>query len=249
MAKDPPPFDEIAGDIDKYFKPHDLPAAKIAYQFTHTIHANWKIVAENFWECYHCGPAHPELATVMSYVRAFDSKFASEERAIYTESWKENARRLGRLADGCASDEGVCHQLWRVPIREGFLTQSRDGQPVALLMGNYSEYDGGVTSIEFFPLIWLLSCNDYAMLTRFTPISVLETEAQATWLVRADAVEGTDYNVDDVTWLWRKTLEEDIEITENNQRGVNSRVYRPGPFSTMEEPIEKLVRWYLQQIA
>jgi phenylpropionate dioxygenase-like ring-hydroxylating dioxygenase large terminal subunit len=249
LADEPPPFDHIAADLEHYFRPHDLPSAKIAFQISHVMQANWKVVAENFWECYHCGPAHPELASVMSYVRAFDSKTAAKERADYTERWKQNASRLGRLNDGLECPDGVCHQIWRVPIREGFVTQSRNGKPVAPLMGDYTEYDGAVTAIEFFPLIWLLSCNDYAMLARFTPLSVLETEAQVIWLVRGDAVEGRDYDVDEVTWMWRRTLEEDIKITENNQKGICSRVYRPGPYSEMEKPIEKLIQWYLGEIA
>lgn len=249
LAEEPPPFDDIARDIDQFFRPHNLPEAKIAFQMSHVMRANWKIVAENFWECYHCGPAHPELASVMSYVRAFDSKSAAAERAEYTERWKESANRLGRITGNVERHDGVCHQIWRVPIREGFVTQSREGKPVAPLMGNYTEYDGAVTAIEFFPLIWLLSCNDYAMLTRFTPRSVLETEAQAIWLVRGDAVEGRDYNVDDVTWMWRRTLEEDFQITENNQRGVTSRAYKPGPYSEMERPIEKLISWYLNELS
>jgi phenylpropionate dioxygenase-like ring-hydroxylating dioxygenase large terminal subunit len=248
LADDPPPFDHIAADIDRFYQPHQLPSAKIAFQMNHVMQANWKIVAENFWECYHCGPAHPELAQVMSYVRAFDSKSAAKERADYAERWKDNTRRLGRITEAVENGDGVCHQVHRVPIREGFVTQSRDGKPVAPLLGEYKEYDGAVTSIEFFPLIWLVCANDYAMLTRFTPISVLETEAQATWLVRGDAVEGRDYNVDDVTWLWRKTLEEDFTITENNQKGVCSRRYQPGPYSQMEKPLAKLMSWYLHQI-
>jgi Rieske 2Fe-2S family protein len=185
----------------------------------------------------------------MSYVRAFDSKTAAIERAQYIDRWKDRTNRIGRLTDGVEHAEGVYHQIHRVPIREGFVTQSRDGRPLAPLMGDYTEYDGAVTSIEFFPLIWLVCCNDYAMLTRFTPLSVLETEAKAIWLVRGDAVEGRDYQIDDVTWLWRRTLEEDIEITENNQKGVSSRAYRPGPYSEMERPIEKLIQWYFNQIA
>jgi phenylpropionate dioxygenase-like ring-hydroxylating dioxygenase large terminal subunit len=249
LAEDPPTFDHIAQDIDRFFRPHNLSEAKVAFQMSHVMRANWKIVAENFWECYHCGPAHPELASVMSYVRAFDSKSAAAERTQYTEKWKESTAHLERITDNVECHDGVCHQIWRVPIREGFMTQSREGKPVAPLMGDYTEYDGAVTAIEFFPLIWLLSCNDYAMLTRFTPISVLETEAQATWLVRGDAVEGRDYNVDDVTWMWRRTLEEDFEITENNQKGVTSRAYRPGPYSEMERPIETLISWYLNELS
>jgi Rieske 2Fe-2S family protein len=89
--------------------------------------------------------------------------------------------------------------------------------------------------------------NDYAMLVRFTPLAVLETEIEVTWLVRRDAVEGRDYQLADITWLWGNTLREDKTITENNQAGVNSRFYRPGPHSR-EESLDEFLGWYLAQI-
>ncbi len=29
------------------------------------VGANWKVVVENYNECYHCGPVHPELCEVV----------------------------------------------------------------------------------------------------------------------------------------------------------------------------------------
>ena len=143
------------------------------------------------------------------------------------------------------SHTGARHTIGRIPIREGFLTQSRDGQPVAPLMGDFKAYDGGVTSTQFFPINWLVADNDYAMLTRFSPLSLQETELEVTWLVREDAVEGRDYDVEKVTWLWRRTMEEDQTITENNQAGVNSRYYCPGPHSK-DESLNEFLSWYLE---
>jgi phenylpropionate dioxygenase-like ring-hydroxylating dioxygenase large terminal subunit len=54
------------------------------------------------------------------------------------------------------------------------------------------------------------------------------------WLVHPDAVAGTDYDVDELTWLWRITNDQDLKITEDNQRGVASRAYEPGPYSKAE---------------
>ncbi len=32
---------------------------------TYDVAANWKVVAENYNECYHCGPVHPELSRLV----------------------------------------------------------------------------------------------------------------------------------------------------------------------------------------
>src|SRR5579859_1378836 len=34
---------------------------KVGKTITYDIQANWKLVMENFMECYHCGPMHPEF--------------------------------------------------------------------------------------------------------------------------------------------------------------------------------------------
>ena len=113
---------------------------------------------------------------------------------------------------------------------------------------NHKVYDGGVTAIQFFPLNWIMACNDYAILSRFTPVSPQETDVEITWLVDGNAQEGDDYSVEEVTWLWAKTVEEDAWLCENNQRGVNSRRYEPGPYSTMEVSAAGFVDWYLKQL-
>ena len=59
------------------------------------------------------------------------------------------------------------------------------------------------------------------------------------WLVRGDAREGVDYDLDRLTWLWRVTSEADKRITEDNQQGVGSRYYGRAPMrrsSPMRSP-------------
>jgi Rieske 2Fe-2S family protein len=248
LAGTAPDFEAIAGDIRKFYAPHGLSDAKVATRKTFVLRANWKVAAENFFECYHCLPAHPELTQVMSYVRAFDSKTLAAERQEYAARWEARARELGHVTGSNKSVDGQCHTVSRIPIREGFLTQSKDGRPVAPLMGRFKEYDGGVTGMQFFPINWFVADNDYAMLVRFTPLALQETEAELTWLVHPDAVEGRDYNLDALTWLWANTMREDQEITENNQSGVNSRFFRPGPLSSEEVLLAEFVDWYIRQI-
>ena len=72
---------------------------------------------------------------------------------------------------------------------------------------------------------------------------------EMTWLVRADAVENVDYRVEDLIWLWKVTTDQDKKIVEDNQAGVNSRAYLPGPYSEVEGGPKRFTLGYLRQIA
>lgn len=249
LAQDAPSFEQIADDVTAFFAPHRLTETKIGHQECHITQANWKLVLENFWECYHCGPTHPEFCAVMSYGHAYDSLRLAQERAAFEAEWNAQTQRRGNLVgrrDRFA--EGGHHFVTRTPIRPGYLTQSEGGQPVAPLLGDFREYDGGITAFMSYPMNWFVACNDHAMLSRFTPISPLETEMEFTWLVCKDAIAGVDYEPMALSWLWRITAEQDKVICENNQKGVNSRRYRPGPYSTVETSTRDFIGWYLAQL-
>lgn len=248
LAAEPPDFEHTATDVGEYLAPHGLERTRICRRAVEVIQANWKVVAENFWECYHCAPTHPEFCGVMSYAHAQNNQRLLAERKQFERAWEESTRQRGlKVGRVEFSDRGL-HQGGRLPIRPGFVTQSRDGRPLAPLLGSYTEYDGGITSFMHFPLIWYVVSNDHALLTRFTPVSPLATELELTWLVRDDAVEGRDYDSDAVCWLWRVTAEQDKTICENNQRGILSSRYQPGPYTTAESSVDDFVSWYLREL-
>ena len=249
LAQVPERFDPLAQDIGPFLKPYRLDATKICCRKTYDLAANWKVVAENSWECYHCGPAHPELATVMSYVAAFDSTRKAAEREKYIAEWVEYSKSLGHMTGGVPMDPGGWYRCDRLPIRPGFVTQSQDGRPVAPVLGNLTTHDGGVLGVMMYPLIWFAITSDHAMLMRCTPVAPIRTEVEITWLVHQDAVEGVDYDVDRVTWLWKMTGEQDWWLCENNQAGINSRFYKPGSYAPLEVSAQEFVDWYLKEIA
>ena len=249
LAPQAPLFDQVGGDLAAFFAPHQLGKAKIGHVERHVTRANWKLVVENFWECYHCGPTHPEFSQVMSYSYAHDSAALAKERADFEVAWREETERRGYLVGGRDRfTEGGQHFVTRTPIRPGYLTQSEKGKPVAPLMGEFSDYDGGITAFMSYPINWFVACNDHAMLSRITPIGPMETEMEFTWLVRADAESGVDYDPMTLSWLWRTTAAQDKTICENNQKGVNSSRYQPGPYSTIETATRDFIGWYLQEM-
>jgi Rieske 2Fe-2S family protein len=68
------------------------------------------------------------------------------------------------------------------------------------------------------------------------------------WLVRGDAVEGKDYDRDELTWLWDVTTAADKEIVVNNSKGVHSKYYEPGPLSGMERLERRYIEWILAEL-
>ncbi|MEO7026161.1 MAG: SRPBCC family protein, partial [Caulobacteraceae bacterium] len=93
-----------------------------------------------------------------------------------------------------------------------------------------------------------LAYADHGVVYRFIPRAPLKTEMEVIWVVRGDAVEGRDYDLDRLTWLWDVTSRADKRIIEMNQAGVLSRAYEPGPFSRMEPGTAAYVARYLGEL-
>jgi Rieske 2Fe-2S family protein len=202
-------------------------AARIAARKTYGVRANWKLVLENYHECYHCGPAHPEFAQHHVLARPGARRIGPDDH----EAW-------GAMPDG--------QEVFRVmhsALAAASATGSRDGAPVAPPMGD-AGYDGIAVFAELGFLSAFLAYPDYGVIYRFLPISVSETAMELLWLVRGDAEPDRDA----LTWLWDITSLADKAIIERNQLGVNSRFYRPGPFSTMEPGARQFVDRYVKEI-
>jgi phenylpropionate dioxygenase-like ring-hydroxylating dioxygenase large terminal subunit len=221
--------------------------AKVIAEARYSIDANWKLALENQVECYHCGPSHPEFSVLHSQGR----KDTDDITAATIE-------KLGGIPVIPPRDLWALKELpgqestfaGRFAMFNGAMTASEGGVPVAPLMGPASAYDGLFTIFYVGPLNHFLAYADYGAIFRYTPRSVGTTDFHVTWLVRGDAEEGRDYDPEKVSWLWRVTAAADKRIVEENQIGVNSRFYEPGPYI---EPIEGKTRgmidWYLQQMA
>ena len=133
-------------------------------------------------------------------------------------------------------------------LKEGKFNETKTGKPIAKLMGKFKQYDKGYTSVGTSPFNSLLMCNDFATLFTFIPKSTLHTQVELMWLVHKDAKEGIDYNLEEMIWMWDLTTIADKRIIEDNQKGVLSKKYIPGPLSQMEKGLEKFKIWYLKQL-
>jgi Rieske 2Fe-2S family protein len=248
FAEEPSSFSVVEHDLGPYLRPYRLDRAKVARRQSYPVKSNWKLAVENYKECYHCGPAHPEYSKAHSL-------------ALPQERWQAEMDALLARMPSCGLKNSMMNHSYvtgrefgtdrayeHYPLLRGHVTGSRDGKPVAPLMGDITGYDGGAHDFKIGPVLYALAYCDHVVLYRFTPTTVDTCDCDITWLVNESAVEGKDYKVDELTWLWDVTTIADKTIIENNQKGVNSRFFEPGPFSTFEAATGRWVDWYLNTI-
>jgi phenylpropionate dioxygenase-like ring-hydroxylating dioxygenase large terminal subunit len=228
---------------------HGWATAKVAHRELYSIKANWKLAVENYMECYHCTPAHPEFARRHVYARP------AEQAAELERAGRTRAAALGIVVPdidryGCAAGAGSeSVAVMRSALHDGMASATDDGRTVGRLMGAFSASDGNSTYFDIGPISDFLAYPDHGVIYRFIPRAVDHTEMEVLWLVHQDAVEGVDYDVGRLTWLWKTTSAEDKKIVEMNQAGVNSRFFVPGPYSLQEAYAARFVDWYLEELA
>lgn len=249
FAERPLDFSPAAQALAQSAGIHGWARAKVAHRETYSIRANWKLAVENYMECYHCQPSHPEFSRRHVYARP-----AGETQDL-EQAGRRRAEALGIvIADvdeyGCAARAGSEFvSVFRSALTHGVVSATPDSQPVGPLMGEFTAHDGNSTYFDVGPFSDFLAYADHGVIYRFVPRSVQHTEMEVTWLVHEDAVEGRDYDAERLTWLWRVTSAEDKKIVELNQAGVNSRFFEPGPYSLQESYARRFVDWYLRELA
>ncbi len=252
--RDPVDFDATFGDLERHLDFHGFAGAKIAHTQSYPTDANWKLVVENFVECYHCTPSHPEFSSMHppEALIAFGAGPSSgpadavQDYLPTLRAWERRAAGRGRpsgtIDDG--PDSSHLRLLLQRTIREGYDSETEDGRPASTLMGKRRAFDQGRMYLSFSPFTHLVATNDFAVLFQFTPRRTMRTDVDLTWLVDGAA---SDYDVPRMTWGWDRTTKQDKEITENNQAGILSKRYRPGRYSEHERRVETFQEWYFGQ--
>nr|WP_247869199.1 aromatic ring-hydroxylating dioxygenase subunit alpha [Ahrensia sp. 13_GOM-1096m] len=235
LSDDAPELEEFAAQAALYLAPHDLENSKVAYESTIIEKGNWKLVWENNRECYHCSGNHASLCrTFPEDPRAIGNDESGELNELQKQH-SERCMAVGILSNYLDSALGDWRFV-RTPLLANAESYTMDGK-VAVTKPNSTVpfKDAGTLMMYKYPACWNHFLSDHILLFRVTPIGPMETEVCTKWLVHKDAVEGEDYDIKRLTEVWEATNEEDREVVENNQRGILSPAYQPGPYSPTHE--------------
>ena len=248
FCDDPPSLANAERDLDEPMRMLGFDNLKVAATKTYPIAANWKLAVENYQECYHCAPAHPEYARM--HTMMLDKKKLARVQGKMLERMPACGLRNIEFdfADTDAEHGQQGYAYSRTALFEGYKTGSKDGESLAPLLGELKDYDGGASDFTIGPMTFFLAYSDHVVAYVFSPVDRENCQCTVYWLVRSDAEEGRDYDRDQLMWLWDVTTLADEKIIVNNWKGVRSRYYRPGRLSGMERHEQRWLEWVLHEL-
>ncbi len=239
-------FDDFLATLETYMEPYQVENTKLAAESHMYERANWKLVLENNRECYHCNASHPELLNSLLEWDDTNDPRAPQE---FHDHYNEQAAQW--------DDEGIPHlhqsfgekqrnRMVRMPLKKGTHVMTMDGKHASKkLLGRIKNSQLGSMRILHLPNSWNHMQSDHFIVFRVLPISAQETMVTTKWFVHKDAVEGVDYDSDNLRHVWDATNEQDKVLGERNQLGINSIGYQPGPYSeTYEFGVINFLDWY-----
>lgn len=240
LAEDPPDIGDFRRQLEPMLAPHNLKDAKLAFESSLVEQGNWKLVMENARECYHCALSHPELAQSFPVGASAHFDYGEDRRQ------EDFAARMARAGLSVGPIEGDWWQAMRFILNDGFKSMTMDGDfGVKKLMCDIEGGDIGSLRWSIEPHGFAHATADQVLMFQAMPLAPRQSVVTAKWLVHKDAVEGVDYSLDNLTDLWTRTNLQDRDLVENNQAGVNSPGYRPGPYSPDAEALAiRFVDWY-----
>jgi len=244
VADEAPDFEAFRATVEPYMLPHELEGAKVAHTSTLIEKANWKLVIENNRECYHCAGSHPELLRTISEFDATDDPRINPvfRQRIIDKAAQWDAQGLPNKA---VYADNHRYRVVRLPLAHGE-SMTMDGKPaVKRLLGHLSDADLGSVRLLSLPNSWNHLQGDHALAFRVLPLGPETTMVTTFWLVHKDAVEDVDYDVANLAKVWEATNDQDRILAEENQVGIDSPAYEPGPYGTdIEFGVLNFIGWY-----
>lgn len=243
VAEQAPDFEQFRNDVSPFIAPHNLENTKVAFEANLVEDGNWKLVFENNRECYHCDANHPELLN--SFVENLSvAGVGGDEDPELVAHW-DKCEAAG-LPSRMVMDIHGQYRMTRIPLSAKAVSYTMDGQPaVNGRLDNTDVKDIGALLYFNYPSTWNHFLGDFALSFRVLPLNSGQTLVTTKWLVPKDAVEGVDYDLDNLTKVWLATNDQDKKLVEETFRGVSSPSYIPGPFSDIaENGVCQFVDWY-----
>jgi len=247
LSQNPPSINKVKTNIAEVAAKFGFNHLKIVKHKTYDIPANWKLALENYQECYHCQPSHPEYANIHAMTLSRE-EFQQRRKDFLMEHTGVIAQTDINKYFDLADDGTTSFQYCRNPLHDTIKSGSKNGQSVAPLLGQLTDFDGGASELMIGPINFFLIYSDHMLGYRFLPTSLESCKCDIYWFVRNDAKEGLDYNLEDLTWLWDVTTQADKKIITHNQQGVNSAFYSPGRLSQMEFFEQSFLNWYIETL-
>jgi Rieske 2Fe-2S family protein len=211
-------LEEWFAPLMRKFSHWNMAAVRSAKRIEYDVGANWKLIFQNYSECYHCLGVHPELSRI--------SPYDSAENDLIEGPFLGGFMRINKNKSLTMSGN-VC----ALPV--GRFTE---------------EDFHFVFYYSIFPNILLSLHPDYVMVHQLHPQSPERTLIYCDWFFNPQAFKRSDFDPDDAVQFWDMVNRQDWHVCELSQEGISSRAYEPGPYSARESIPAAWDQEYLRQV-
>ena len=208
LAEAPVPFEEEMGALMNRFEDWNLPDLRIAHKLEYKLKCNWKIILQNYQECYHCPGVHPMLSKRTPFRGAVHDCF---EGAVIGGYMEMTERRGSMTMDGKAAAPPVCK------------VSGEDLQRVHY----YS----------VFPNLLLTPHPDFVLYHRIRSVALDRIGNDCFFLVHPDVLADHKLmeRFQSAVKFWDLTNQEDWQVCEQMQLGLKSHRFKRGRYSPFED--------------
>ncbi|HEY9647479.1 MAG TPA: aromatic ring-hydroxylating dioxygenase subunit alpha [Chroococcidiopsis sp.] len=219
LSAQPEPFEQAFAPLIERFSAWQIDRLQVGHRIDYTLQSNWKLIVQNYSECYHCPTVHPELVKL--------SSAGSSANDLYR----------GPFLGG------------PMAIDPPYSSLSRGGDRTLPLLGTVSGDDAQRAYYYLiFPNLLLSLQPDFVMSHRLEPQAPGRTQVICEWLFAPEAIAQPDFDPSPIVELWDQVNRQDWEICGSMQRGVGSRAYQPGLYAAHESLLPEIDREVLNAL-
>ena len=193
------------GDLPEHFERFDLSALRRARRIEYDVAANWKVIGENYSECYHCPGVHPQLNRLTPYDMGLE--FQSNG------AWEGGWMQLVGDAETMSTDGGA------------------HGRPP--LAGMTADDCRRIYYYLVWPNLLVSIHPDYVLAHQVWPVDAERSRIVCDWYFDPSTMARPDFDPTDAVEFWDLTNRQDWHVCELVQLGTGSRAYTRGRYSYM----------------
>ena len=205
-----PPLRTELDDLVELFARFDFAALRRVAREEYAVAANWKILVENYSECYHCPGVHPQLNALTPYDLGEDLPARGW--------WKGGWQPLVGAARTMGLDRGSHARPWLAGVTEEDATR--------------------ITYVAVWPNLLLSLHPDYLMVHTIEPLGPGRSKVTCDWYLHPETAAAPGFDFADAHGFWDITNRQDWHVCELQQRGTASRLLPPGRYSELEASVQ-----------
>jgi Rieske 2Fe-2S family protein len=215
-------------ELGRFFAKFDrfpLEKLRLGSRKTYEVDANWKILVENYQECYHCAPVHPDLNRITPYFsgKVHDYFIDGASRAPFSGGYMEFAKDYTSM---------TWSGYTKRPPLDGMTAEDRHR----------------VYYYTVFPNLFFSLHPDFLMVHRTWPVTPTHSRVECEFLFDPTTMAQPDFDPSDAVELWDLINRQDWAVCERSQKGMGSRIWTGGRYSDQEPQVYDFDRYVMERL-